>query len=167
MISLLVARHSSVSRLEKRATEDHRTSRRPPKRARVLRTSSRSSGWLRQCGPPRAREISLLASSRQVLRGAVEGDLLAAEKDILGGDDPPAASAELVGGGDVAVIERDHPRRQREGVGAVGPLFALLGHRVGAAAGDELEIEPALTDRVEDAARGGSGVRSLPLRSTS
>ena len=62
----------------------------------------------------------------------------------VGFDHVEAVSAELLGGGRVAVVEGDDAWGQGQGVGAVGPLLALLRHRVGAAAGDELEVEAAV-----------------------
>ena len=63
--------------------------------------------------------------------GPVEGDLLAAEEDVLGIDHPPAPAVQLGRRRHVAVVQCDHPRCESQGVGAVGPLLPLLGHRIG------------------------------------
>ena len=81
----------------------------------------------------------------------LQPNLLAAEKDIFGGYHPEALPGKLVSRRHVAVVEHDDSGRQRKGVGAIGPLFPLLGDRIRATAGDRLQIEAAVCKRVEQA----------------
>src|SRR5215468_5842253 len=71
----------------------------------------------------------------------LEIERLAPEEQVRLVDDLVAGLRELVGRLLVAVVRQDDARREREGVGAVGPLLAALGDRILAAAQDGFEIE--------------------------
>src|SRR6185503_11346955 len=68
---------------------------------------------------------------------------------LLLGEHAPAARRQAVGRVAVLVVEEDDAGRHREGVGAVGPLLALLLEEVVAAARHHLELEAERRQRAE------------------
>src|SRR6266508_3431880 len=67
--------------------------------------------------------------------------LLATQKQIGLVHDTVAGAPELFGRPNVAVIEKDDPGREREGVGAVGPLLPAFRDRIVSSAADRREVE--------------------------
>ena len=109
-------------------------------------TVSRSSGMVMQRGPPRARDSSLPSRVTTVGPRPSTGSLPVLH--LLLADDPPAAGGQLLAGAAVAAVEDDHPGGDGEGVGAVGPLLALLVEDVGAAAArHQLDLQAGLGQR--------------------
>ena len=117
---------------------------------------SLSIGIVMQRGPPRARDSSLEQS--EITAGPPPSRSCVAGHDVLIAQDPPAAPRQLFHRLVIAPVEQDQPGGDGEGVGAVGPLLALLVDRLlGAAAGDDLELHPKIGQHPQQRRAEGEG----------
>src|SRR5258706_8357370 len=71
------------------------------------------------------------------------------EQEVILVDDVIPVRGQFFGRTDIALVEKDDSGREREGVGPVGPLLALLIDRAPPPAVDRLEVEPAFFERTE------------------